>query len=913
MSRKSALGLLLCLAPITVWSCSADTPPAEESVGQARSALGGLEGTFEAALDAPWRIEPALESPGGSSGYGAIPIQLTIHDADLAGADHGYWTPDGFVATNPKLGHFCEIIIEQEGDGEIFHERKHLSDLTEIEATIGPWTPGGAPPPHHVCKPAIESCDDLVDIGPTSEWHAGTWYYPQGNLEPGQDIPLTLTARITRDPEKSCESEDEWDYLTITNRVRVHLGEAPLPRFDNRWIYGDLHYHSQGTDNEGEAGYNFRGVVRALGAMGVDFAVASDHASASEQIVDADVNVYPFYVEIETTGGVLRDMNSTRFNMLQHEIWKADGVNADALLGPSGLPPQGYQSHGVVPRIFLGGEVDVIPEISNGWNGESYSFGNGLRWDLDNLCGGWFYSWITIDGDCDRDELREDAGNRVLIKDHQGMHDYGFARSHLVYLPRRSSDQDQFIGSFTGRYGGGGRRLTEMFKGREPVLTEIERKGFTFLAHPVPVGSCPDEDYGGARPNGASLRADLEGSPGPDVAPYTQTMLSDAFRSSAVLGLQFWNENTRLCTNLGEGDSSEFGFDGPGSYAFKKRERYGFQTGKFGLDPYFVTETGEFQHTSTGVEWTLHHGAKQWDDMLLLGINPVATATLGWVLPNKPRRVFMAGGSDAHGDFNYRREGYMTGTTRISDTAIAKVRNLVFAGTPDESTPEVPVMTYSQGKVFQAMREGNFSVTDGPALRIVIDYNGNGVIDDSDIPMGGHLELHGNETTIPLLVQWMSTPEFGPVDSIQLYVGVEAGEGDGEGNEVTSVTYAVRGHGPQSEGIALSDTESSYVSNGVPYYRMRDGYMADPTGLLSITPASGMSGVQMVNLPIAAFQAGPGVAPERMYVRAFARTVEKDADRCAGDPVAVRRGACIRRYAFTNPVWVMPTDDGPIL
>jgi hypothetical protein len=49
--------------------------------------------------------------------------------------------------------------------------------------------------------------------------------------------------------------------------VTVHLGETPLPRFDNRWLYGDLHYHSQGTDNEGEAAYNYRGVLRAMGAL----------------------------------------------------------------------------------------------------------------------------------------------------------------------------------------------------------------------------------------------------------------------------------------------------------------------------------------------------------------------------------------------------------------------------------------------------------------------------------------------------------------------------------------------------------------------------------------------------------------------------------------------------------------------
>ena len=53
-----------------------------------------------------------------------------------------------------------------------------------------------------------------------------------------------------------------------------------MPRFnDARWAYGDLHFHGQGTDNEGEDGYSYRSVIRAMGAMGIDFVLASEHAS----------------------------------------------------------------------------------------------------------------------------------------------------------------------------------------------------------------------------------------------------------------------------------------------------------------------------------------------------------------------------------------------------------------------------------------------------------------------------------------------------------------------------------------------------------------------------------------------------------------------------------------------------------
>lgn len=908
--RTRLLCLPLALVPAIAAACATGAPPEEATTGQQQSALGGIEGTFEAALDAPWRIEPAVDIYGLPT-YGAIPIQLSIHDAYMAGYDHGRFefSPTGewkYVPTNPQLGKFCEIVIEQEVGGTVYRDVKTLSSLTEIEATTGPWRPGGSHPLHQVCKPSSSvACNALEDIGVTSEWHAGAWYYPQGSLKPGMDIPLKLSARITRDPATPCDSTKEKDFLTITNWVRVHLGEAPLPRFDARWLYGDVHYHSQGTDNEGEAGYHYRGVMRAIGAMGIDFAVASDHASSSEQLVDVDVNVYPLVIELEQTWGVLRDMNATRFSKLNHAIWKSGGVNAGALEGPNGAPPQGYLSHGVVPRILLGGEVDVIPEIDKSWDGKGFFFGNGLRMEIDHLCGGWLQTWFTIDGDCEPDKLRFPAGNSTLFYDVQGVHEYGPARAHMVYLPRTSTEPNAFVGSFTGKYGGASRRLTRAHDGQDAMLPEIEKKGYAFLAHPVPAGACPEKDYGEEQPEtGASLRADLEGGAGPDGVPYTPSMLDQAFRSPAVLGLQFWNENTRLCTELGEGDAEEFGFEGPGLAPFKKLERFGFMTGHFGLMPFFDKKTGEYAHSSTGVEWMLHHGARQWDDLLQKGIDPVETGSLSWLPTGHPRRVLMAGGSDAHGDFNYRREGYMTGTTKITDTALAKVRNLVFAGWPDELRDNEPLPTHSHEKIVSAMARGNFAVTDGPALRIVVDNNRNGIIDDADTPMGGIVELYGEEK-LSLLVEWKSTAEFGVVTDVQLYVGVQAGGDDGR----SAATYAVKGHGPQSKGIALSDVVSSYGSNGLSYNLMKDGYTEDPTGLLSFEPRS-MSGVKSIELPIATFEAGRKIAPERLYVRAFASTAEQDARACMTDPAAQRKGACIRRYGFTNPIWAIPGSKG---
>src|SRR6185295_9418090 len=80
-----------------------------------------------------------------------------------------------------------------------------------------------------------------------------------------------------------------------------------------------------------------------------------------------------------------------------------------------------------------------------------------------------------------------------------------------------SLTQNGWIASDTTRFGGGGKRL-------EDVLREVEsNRGYAFLAHPLVNGH--------------------PGGPGPDVVPYSDAALDRAFRSPAILGLEFWNED----------------------------------------------------------------------------------------------------------------------------------------------------------------------------------------------------------------------------------------------------------------------------------------------------------------------------------------------------------------------------------
>ena len=83
-------------------------------------ASGGTEGTFEYAIDAPWRIEPVIHSAGKVS-YGAIPIQIMIDDENVIPFDK----EDG------KIGDFCDLMINH----GVTTRHISPSDLVEIEMT----------------------------------------------------------------------------------------------------------------------------------------------------------------------------------------------------------------------------------------------------------------------------------------------------------------------------------------------------------------------------------------------------------------------------------------------------------------------------------------------------------------------------------------------------------------------------------------------------------------------------------------------------------------------------------------------------------------------------------------------------------------------------------------------------------
>jgi len=195
--------------------------------------------------------------------------------------------------------------------------------------------------------------------------------------------------------------------------------------------------------------------------------------------------------------------------------------------------------------------------------------------------------------------------------------------------------------------------------------------------------------------------------------------------------------------------------------------------------------------------------------------------------------------------------------------------------------------------------------------------------------MGGIADL----SSVPLLVEWKSTPEFGPVTSIDLYVGAQAGTLDG-------AVWAPSAHGARgaNDRSGVQFMEIPY-SSGQIFKQLDDNYFLDPDGRLRITvpAAEGMGGVRKVvlnraNYPIVqkachtetvttpatcwtdyrgtkhcskpiiseklVCTATSVTAAERIYVRAFART--------ASSAPLGNGSVALQRFAFTNPIWVRP-------
>jgi hypothetical protein len=866
---------------------------------------------MEFAIDAPWRLEPIPQASGPHK-YGNIPIVIVFHDAIYELSRNSIvtfaadFTPESVVSGNFErlnVGELETIVVREhmttgpDTDNSETSEIR-LSDLVEIERKQ--WISTKADePPHEICQPSVAnaSCARLRRITNSHEWHALFYYQPQFPVQPGRNIHLEVTVTTRNDDDRKA-----W-----RNYLVVHAGEDPLPRFSPNWLYGDLHYHSQSSDNEGESAYSYRNVARTLGALGMDFVFATDHASDGSQ-VDGDLTLgfcddltgkrcipNPTGAGSYTTGcretcllksgAEARDLNSVRFASAKRQLYGPFGANEVVARDAAAIAntPR-FLVHRILPQVYMGEEVDAQPAMSASEHRQGFiEYGDRLRyrWPDNNNCierSNLNACRKKYSSDMPSNNLSVADQRSYLVLDEQGIPteekisenlDPKFAalanyyvvpdktsplpsRQHLVYFPVSTRLNSQgWVSSATGKYGGATKTLDQ-------ILKQIVGNGFTFLAHPL-------ENEG-------------PGGPGPDIVPYSRKALDTAWESRAVLGLQLWNENPRKATSPSDLTPivmSILDVDGAKRYA------YGLPwntTATIGKLPYQWR-----QRVLSTRDRLLYHGTFTWDAYLRKGLDPEQTKRLRWLNKGVPRKWFMAGGSDAHGDFNFRRHGRPCLDRwcdfPVDDTAIGKPRNLVFGGEPRGPVVVTRPEThrFSNVDVINGLRSGKFMVTDGPAIRIAVDRNRSGIVDRGDYEMGSHFNLHPGEH-VPVLVEWQSTLEFGRLSHIDLYVGTP------------------------EETIAP-------VEAGIPG-RM-NGYSKDPAGVLRINLANQaedtrLRGTARVFLSPAAFHLR-GTTGRMFYLRAYAETTTAGDGRtdCPQEQpgMALIPSDCGNGRAFSNPVW----------
>jgi len=143
-------------------------------------------------------------------------------------------------------------------------------------------------------------------------------------------------------------------------------------------------------------------------------------------------------------------------------------------------------------------------------------------------------------------------------------------------------------------------------------------------------------------------------------------------------------------------------------------------------------------------------------------------------------KVFLAAGSDSHGDLNYE-------VTLDATNFLAKPQRAVNGYAEDNGWGRIFTMAYCpQGmgprgeNVLRALREGRTITTSGPLLVAGFDRNANGSLDDpEDIGVGQEL-VSSRQALPPLLLAWASSREFGPLQSLRLIMGTGSGESEPE-------------------------------------------------------------------------------------------------------------------------------------
>jgi hypothetical protein len=322
-------------------------------------------------------------------------------------------------------------------------------------------------------------------------------------------------------------------------------------------------------------------------------------------------------------------------------------------------------------------------------------------------------------------------------------------------------------------------------RGEEVTVASAAQSNFTTL-HMLAFPSPDDPDKGFPDPKGKSGAAIMtgDGSPGSAAMPLKEALA----RVAAAGGFAYAAHPFDPISPILRGGTWDLGLD------FLAPGGEGLQTGLVGLepwnrgtsrtaddarDPYCLRAGADpancFQLDKDANQYTrLEKGIELgWRPLLIAGLKSSEKSA-----DSPPFKVFMAAGSDAHGDFNF--EATMDALDLVSkpmrglsgyaeDNALGKLSTVVYC--PKGMGPRGE-------NVLQALRDGRSVLSDGPLLVAGFDLNGNGSLADPNDIMIGQTYSTQAKGFLPLQTEWLSSSEFGSLQSLRVIIGTPQGESD---------------------------------------------------------------------------------------------------------------------------------------
>ncbi len=318
----------------------------------------------------------------------------------------------------------------------------------------------------------------------------------------------------------------------------------------------------------------------------------------------------------------------------------------------------------------------------------------------------------------------------------------------------------------------------------EEVTTSSDKSSFFKTVHMIAAPSPDDPDKGFPDPKNPDLSVITtgDGSPSSSAPPLREVLARIASAGGFAYAAHPFDPISPIVRG-GKWDIAE-DFLAPGGKQL--------QPGLVGLEPWnrATTATANDMHDPFCIQahqaavdcFQLDAGANQYtrlENGIKLGWQPLLQQGLahGASEPDAPLfKTFLAAGSDAHGDVNFEATMDVTdflGNAERSlngyaeDNALGKISTIVFA----------PAGVGARGEnILRALRDGHTVASNGPILIAGFDRNQNGSLADPEDVVIGHEISSGLKSLPPLQLQWVSSEEFGPVQSIQLIVGTWAGE-----------------------------------------------------------------------------------------------------------------------------------------